>query len=347
MNNVPKVLVFPITYRCNSKCIMCTIWQRKLENELTLKEISDLFNDPTLSENVESINITGGEPTLREDFNEIIEVIVEKSPKLREIGVNSNGFNTENVLEKVLKAAELMSSKKKRLNVYISLDGLREIHDKVRGVKGGFEKAWTTIQKLKESEKKYADFHVHLNCTINKLNYNQLMKIRQFARKNDIALGYTFAMITDIYIKSEEVKDNFALEESQKKEVIAFLDELINNPKRLAISRFYFESLKNMIEGNERAIPCIFPQNGCFLEPDGTLRICGTSDKLIFGNIRKKAFTELWDSKKADGARKLAEDKICKKCETNCYVDWSDEVKEKIKKLKEEQKNENSNNNSK
>ena len=81
-------LTFAITYRCNARCATCNIWQRKSEKELELNEIDRFFQKNKFS----WINLTGGEPALREDLSEIIKVIQNNNPRLYFMIFTSNGL---------------------------------------------------------------------------------------------------------------------------------------------------------------------------------------------------------------------------------------------------------------
>src|SRR5687767_13914860 len=61
--NYPKVVQLPVTYRCNSKCVMCNIWQMDYSNEMTTEEFSRFLKDDIFSR-VEAVGINGGEPSL-------------------------------------------------------------------------------------------------------------------------------------------------------------------------------------------------------------------------------------------------------------------------------------------
>ena len=73
------------TYRCNSKCQMCYIWQNPTvpKEEITPEILSKL------PEGFDNVNITGGEPTNRNDLKEICDVMFPKSKTLE---ISSNGL---------------------------------------------------------------------------------------------------------------------------------------------------------------------------------------------------------------------------------------------------------------
>lgn len=82
MNNYPtQIANFAVTYRCNSRCQNCNIWQKEPEDELTLTEIIKFFTvNQDLLKKVKSVQLTGGEPFLRDDLPQIATSITKISP---------------------------------------------------------------------------------------------------------------------------------------------------------------------------------------------------------------------------------------------------------------------------
>jgi len=72
-----------ITWKCNSRCMMCNIWKKgpSAQKELQIDEIENLFADPLLSK-LEWIQLSGGEPFLRKDIAEIVRILLKLHPKL-------------------------------------------------------------------------------------------------------------------------------------------------------------------------------------------------------------------------------------------------------------------------
>jgi len=72
---------YVVTWRCNLRCIMCNIWKHPQTNELGISELEDFLRNPLLSQ-LEWIQLTGGEPFMRNDLDEIIRVILTSHPRL-------------------------------------------------------------------------------------------------------------------------------------------------------------------------------------------------------------------------------------------------------------------------
>ena len=86
-----------MTNRCNARCSFCFIDfdnPNTFKNELTLEEIDKLSN--TLGPSIQNINLTGGEPFARKEFNEISQIYL-KNTNIRSLFITSNGSLTERI----------------------------------------------------------------------------------------------------------------------------------------------------------------------------------------------------------------------------------------------------------
>ena len=92
----PQELHLELTFKCNSRCIMCDLWG-KTDNraELGFKEITSFVKKSKLLKDIKKVVLSGGEPWLREDFSEICNFFLKLYPE------SSIGILT-NLLEKAL-----------------------------------------------------------------------------------------------------------------------------------------------------------------------------------------------------------------------------------------------------
>lgn len=139
-----------LTARCNLRCRMCWWWGESgiapelaregnplLKEELTTQEIFDVVDQ--LAPQKPLIHISGGEPFIRDDMIDIIEYISRKDMS---VSTNSNGtLLSEDRLERI--------ARMKNLTINFSIDGPREVHDKIRG-NGVFDKTTSTLRRLLE-----------------------------------------------------------------------------------------------------------------------------------------------------------------------------------------------------
>ena len=126
----PTTLNLLVNDVCNSKCQMCLIWKNKAGLEFDPDELNKILSDD-LFKKLEYIGVSGGEPTLRKDLPDIFEVLCQKRPRLKGIGIITNGILYDVVKERILNCADICRKNNISFNVMISLDGLNEIHDAV------------------------------------------------------------------------------------------------------------------------------------------------------------------------------------------------------------------------
>lgn len=315
--NIPKIVVLFTSYRCNARCVMCYAWQKqKLYPELSVEDIRRIFSDKLLSTSVEIVNLTGGEPTLRPELVDTIDTLAATCVHLKRIDISTNGINTEQVVDKVEQVLALLLPRKINLSVCVSVDGVSEVHDRVRGTPGAFLRIDRTIDELKDLLRLYPTFGLGLNLTINKNNYLHLKEAFEYSLYKALGMNFTLAALSEIGVESIPVQDNFELTAESKKEVVKFIEFLLlKNNIDLNYARFLLEWLSS----GKRQGPCAFRKGESLLcEPNGLMYLCGNFHEFLLGNVLKEEFRALFLKRKnfsADYAKR------CAQCNSNCYID--------------------------
>lgn len=167
---VHDICEIELTLKCNLECSHCYIFSDStynLEDAIDIKDISNLIHDlSNIKTNESRIVLTGGEPFLRKDLLKIIELIYD------------NGFTVLiNTNSLPIKKSQIERLKKyNNLQICISLDGLKENHEFIRG-KGTYEK---TIQKIKEI--KQSGIKTTINSLCHKDNIDDLSELFKFVK---------------------------------------------------------------------------------------------------------------------------------------------------------------------
>jgi len=287
------------TYRCTNKCHMCNIWKYPTEKEKEFKpEI--LYKLPHLW----FCNITGGEPFLREDIEEIIDIMIKKAKR---VVISTNGYHTE----KIINAAEKFRNKS--LGIRISIEGLPAANDDLRGIKDGFDHGLRTLLELQRLGFKDIGFGI----TVSDQNAKDMIELYQLAKS--MKVEFATAVVHNSYYFHKY--DN-RLE--KKDEVIScFRDitkELLSTRRLKNWYRAYFNfGLINYVRGNPRLLPCEAGINMFFLDPYGEVRPCNGMEESVWfesmGNLNYQSFEEIWEGEKARKVR----DKV-KNCPKNCWM---------------------------
>lgn len=283
-----------ITYRCNAKCNMCDCFKNpsKKEDELTIETIKKL---PEMA----FTNVTGGEPFIRKDIGDIIEELYKKTDR---IVISTNGFFGDRIID--------LCEKYPELGIRISLEGLEETNDAIRGIPDGFKRGFGTLERLVDMGHKDVGF----GMTCQEMNAKDLTKLYQIS--DDMAMEFATATLhNSFYFRKIDNKiDN-------KVKVAKAFEELINmllkskSPKKWF--RAYFNhGLINYMYGNDRLLPCEMGTNGFFLDPFGKVLPCnGSTEPMIMGDLSKDDWDTIWSSKEADEVRCQV-----KNCEKNCWM---------------------------
>lgn len=314
----PKILVFFVSFKCNLHCAMCYAWvKQKQIKELNLDEIKTILDDKVLKDNLEIINITGGEPTLRQDLSEIVKIMLQSCLRLKRIDISTNGVNTPEVIDQVERILVVLLPTNVKLSVSISLDGVGAVHEKVRNASDIFSSVEKTIAGLKELMLLYPFFNLGLNMTISKLNYNALEETRKYANDKGIGINFTLAALSNIGVESYKARIKFGLNKDEKKIVVSFVERLANLGE---LNKRYSHFLITWLLTGKRQGGCAFRKNkSLLLEPSGDAYLCGNFKDFRIGNLLKAPLNPslIFNRIKFAKAHKIK----CETCNSNCYTD--------------------------
>jgi len=291
--------VIAVTYKCNSKCSMCNIWKESPKNELAPEKFSKI------PAGLKDINITGGEPFLRNDLVEIIENINSVNPKARLI-FSSNGFATEKIVYFMKKIKKINPN----TGIGISLDGIDEMHSKLRGIDNAYSKVISTIIDLKKAGIK----DIRIGFTGSNQNIQHLSKIYDIARLYDIEFTLSIVHNSENYFNIDtNLTPDFDDLEKELNYVINNEFKSIN-PRRL-LRTFYMRGILKFQMTGKRPLACQALKDFFYMDPEGYIFPCNILNKPV-GNIRENDFETIWNSAKTDKLRKYCEN--CNDCWMVC-----------------------------
>jgi len=321
----PITLTFSVTAACQSLCKTCQIGKlyrknpERAKDDLRLDEIERIFQSIG---HVYFFNVSGGEPFLRADLPEIIELaITHLSPRM--VHIPTNAIATKKIKKAVLDILSIMDKRASNVPLTIkpSIDGIGSIHDSIRGVKGNFDRLLNTIKALKSIEKKHPSFHLELGTVVSNFNINHLREIEDFVHdlgvesyRNEIAeqreeffnIGDPITPGWDIY---EQLMERF------KKKIT----KNIHKKKRLAritesFRLVYYDLVGDIMKQETQTIPCFGGISNVHLNYNGELwPCCVLGYKKPMGNLRQSGydFKFIWNSEKAQKVRTHIKDKKC------------------------------------
>jgi len=316
----PFNLEFAVTHNCNSRCLMCNQWQNKSIDELTLEEISRIF----LSyRDLKVVGITGGEPTLRTDLTEVIDVI-SRSQDLRMLFLTTNGHLPERTKHYVSKILDGMRNRGRcpLLRVLVSLDGPKEIHNRIRGVPTAYDNALRTIRLLADLQREYDNFRLGTITTYGPFNYEQfgevLFEISKLSSEYDLESGICVAWRGNLYnndIRFEHLRELVSWKEEIKHVLGKHSSTLVDGRK------LFFDLSESFLKRWRQVVPCGAARIRYYMDACGRLFPCVVWDNAV-ADLRKNGYNlrAAIDSSRRHLVRKQVRDGQCPICFLTCEM---------------------------
>ena len=179
----PTVLIYNCTFVCDARCEMCGNWKMgDRKSDMTLEQLDGVMAHDFWGA-VENLNISGGEPTTRNDLPEMVELFQRRLPRMRKIGINTTGLTPHRAIPMLTRIVKFCAEHDLLLSVRVSLDGIGDIHNQVRQVKPGFDKACETIEAMQALAKEHSNFQFGLAATIFATNLQDAENILAWSKE--------------------------------------------------------------------------------------------------------------------------------------------------------------------
>jgi MoaA/NifB/PqqE/SkfB family radical SAM enzyme len=311
----PVTLIFFVTSLCNLRCSHCFFWREinnAVDDELSIHEIRKISQS---LEHPIYLSLTGGEPCLKKDMVEIIRAFHEGCG-IREIGITTNGTHEKAIIETVASVFDekLVSN----LSIQVSLDGLEATHDRIRDVKGAFDKAFSTVKELCSIQKTYPRLNLKTCLSVQKQNISELKDYVEYLLPLKIPLRFNIVRGGGFGVFNLPRRASSSFDPKDKPTAFLSLEEIkgaYSLLKKLSDeNKFHFWPLRQqriwelsikMLEKHHSHIPCYARFMESVLYANGDVAFCELSKP--FGNIRTfdYDFKKTWRSDEADRMRKL------------------------------------------
>ncbi len=288
-----------MTYRCNARCLMCNIWQTEDAGDLDAGLLAKL------PASLRYVNLSGGEPFLRQDVPELVEAVVKASPKAQVI-ISTNALVSE---KRIRGAMTRIRETSPGVAIAVSIDGMGETHDRIRGVEGAFDRAIALIEGLKADGMS----NLRIAFTVVDDNVKDYHKVYQLSRRLGIEFTSAVAQGSEHYFQGSGMRPAAQADIRDQLGLVAASELRTFAPKRWA--RAYFNrGLNSYAAGSGRPLSCRAAEDFFFMSPAGTIYACNVMD-LPLGNLHDAAFEEIWDSEAAVKARASVA-----ACEMGCWM---------------------------
>jgi MoaA/NifB/PqqE/SkfB family radical SAM enzyme len=273
---------------------MCYIWQNPTDprEEITLETLSKLPSG------FDNLNVSGGEPTLRRDLMEMIDVVY---PKARITEISSNGLRPEKLVPIIRKYPNI--------KVRFSLEGDAAINNRIRGEEDGHATKVRGLRMLQEA----GGTDLGFAFVIQDENVDQLVRTYEFARRQGFELATSTLHNAWQFYKN----DNFFYDRiGVAHQVEGLITTMLKSHKVKNWFRAYLNlGLIEKILGHPRLIPCVAGTGFAFVDPWSDVWACNVRSDLPLGNLARQSWAEIIHS---DTARtSIAK---VRACEQNCWM---------------------------
>lgn len=283
-----------LTYRCNSRCSMCHVWQNptKVEDEVSLETLEKIPSG------ICYLNLTGGEPTLRKDLPEIVDLLY---PKAMTLEISSNGLLAER-LEPIIK-------KYPDIKIRFSLEGSEIINNRIRGEKDGYNRKIRGLFKLKE----LGATDIGISTVIQDDNLEEVVPLFKFAREHNFEFatttlhnGFQFHKVDNTPYDRIRIADT--------------MGDLITEMLQGFNVKNWFRAYLNLglmakILGQRRLLNCTAGSDFVFIDPWSDVYACNVRPDFKLGSLSVQKWDDILQGKVAEEVRNKVS---C--CQHNCWM---------------------------
>jgi MoaA/NifB/PqqE/SkfB family radical SAM enzyme len=305
----PIDTLFFLTYRCTSRCKTCTLWQRTDRSEEMSLEDWKRTVDMCAEMGARYFELFGGDALLRPDVLIPLTAHIKTIPGSNCDLVTNCNLMTERTA-KGLVAAGIDE-------IWISIDGVEEDHNLVRGRDKTFSKVEKTIGWVREARGPSGRPQLHANTTISNLNYSTFDKVLAYADR----MGMDFNHLEYVGEFWDELLDRSVVEgvrpspyfvrqgdfsvlvnEEQARIIKAKVAQLKKDVRSMAISlqcenvdKLTIEQMVTGLCDNRR---CYITRGKVTVDPRGNVLGCPFYGDWILGNVRRQHLREIWNNEK-------------------------------------------------
>lgn len=309
----PRVLQFPITGKCNSACMTCSVPSRAPNIEMNAARVREILQND-LFKKLEAVGINGGEPTLVVELLGVVEELL-RLPKLKAIHMIGNGVLTERLLDVTKQIQKLCQARDVLFSLSLSLDGVGPIYRACRGV-SALEQVLDSIEQvLAEPEVYCSSFSAA--CTVSKYNVNHLVELDAFCAEKKIPVFYRVA-VPNRRIHNLHYADEFSVlsAEADRQAAMEFffgkvVDKTDHNWKQKFTYYAIFRYLEN--KGHVRLADCFWKWRDATVDEAGKIYYCATQSKSL-GTLDGSNASDLFHSKENRKYRRELVREHCQDC---------------------------------
>lgn len=277
----PYKLNFAVTYRCNARCETCNIWKKDADPDIGTEKIRRFVSENPF---LRWVSLTGGEPFLREDLTEIVEILNEET-ELTILNIPTNGIKTSKIVEKV---RDILKNDIPHVIVTVSLNGPKEIHEKINGVEGSWERSLETFEELKKIEEASKGFRTYLEYNVSGRNQDMFEETLESVSK------VTEVDREDFVVTFYHTSDHYYGNNEDSNPEFEGLEEFVNSNSSFPlgpadlVNQIFLKLSPDQLEENR--FPCEALSSSVFVDPSGNIYPCVVHSESI-GSLEEHDFS--------------------------------------------------------
>jgi len=298
------LVIFFVTSVCNAKCRTCFYWEElNRRGDLTWDEIK------RLSETMPQFKdfwLSGGEPMLRRELTEIIHLFYVNNG-IRWMNLPTNGMLPERTAEWVERICR--ENPELHLDLNVAMDGLFEMQDSIRAVPGNFKKTLQTLKAIQPCRRDFSNLRVNVNTVICAENFECVLDIAEFVKKNCRVDGHYFNIIRgnapEPGLKRIPTERLPALYKELEKVYAYYAPTLLkrNEGLKRGIAEVYYQGtlafhnkvqLENIESPHPWPMPCTAGETSIVIDYNGDVRACELRGKLASLRDFGCDFSKFW-----------------------------------------------------
>jgi len=327
----PEYVIFIATSLCNLRCKHCFLWQKNPygwgnldqgKNDLTVEEIEKISQS---MEDFFFLNIGGGEPFIRKDLPKIVEIFYRNN-HIQNLLIPTNGTLNETILSSTRTILENCPGLK--VSIDVSIDGIGELHNKIREGENTFNRAIKSLKDLLKLKKKFPNLQVGTITTHMFYNQRHLKEIYDFLKKeikpDSITLALTRGTPRQPKAKNIDIEYYRKLSQEMEKD---FLSNQVSGFRKIVFwpviiaTKVLMHRLVVSTVLNGYQLPCLAGELNAVIYSNGDIYPCEMLTNARVGNLREVNydFQRLWRNEKLKKiVRKIKKSKCF--CTHECHL---------------------------
>ena len=269
----PFSVVISVSFRCNSKCRTCDVW-RKPNDDLTLEEWDQVFAN--LGTAPFYMTFTGGEPFLRKDLDDLV-ISAYQHCRPEVITIPTNGMLGDRVVEMTTRICR--ECPESSIGINLSLDGIGDEHDDIRGVEGNWDLSLQTWERLKALQAEMPNLVLTVHTVVSRFNAHRFKEI--YAGLQFLEPDSYITEVAEERVELDTVGWGITPLPDDYDEIADFLSQQASQTPARGIARVtqafrsqYYQLAKRVLHERDQVIPCYAGWASAHIAPNGDLWSC-------------------------------------------------------------------------